>query len=116
MPLFSKSILAADFGSSYEYKSLNHEHYATPYLFKFSTSIRNFEKIISYESANNSNDYNINVSTISVNEFKDVKTSNDLLDTLRSIINLTNIQSATYKTKLPSTFMMMADYQVYKNC
>ena len=115
VPLFSKSILGGDFGAVYEYTNLATKDYQTPYLFKLSSSIRNVGKVITYQTASGSYDYSINASSISASSFTGISNLQQLKDTLSKIAVTSEPNGATYKTKIPTSFMFMVDCQPLKN-
>ncbi len=115
VPLFSKSILGGDFGAVYEYTNLATKDYQTPYLFKLSSSIRNVGKVITYQTASGSYDYSINAPSMSASSFTGISNLQQLKDTLSKIAVTSEPNGATYKTKIPTSFMFMVDCQPFKN-
>lgn len=71
--------------------------------------------MIKYESADNAFNYNVSVDHLSVNKFQGIQSTQQFQDTLSSIATITNTNNKTYKAKLPVFYMIMVDYQVYKN-
>jgi|GEM_PF-6218096 hypothetical protein len=115
VPLFSKSAFAGDLGAVYQYSNHQTKDYQTPYLFKISTSVRNIGSTIKYQAADNGFNYTVSANQVSADKFQHVHNIQQFQDTLSSIANISNSNRTVYKTKLPCFFMLMADYQIYKN-